>query len=120
MRGEYTVVVEDDDLIRELISRWLQEAGHRVVSAHHATSPTQGRPQLVIANVPNPQQAQPLLARLRAQYGAPILVVSARFQRGVEQSSLAANMLGADAVLPKPFTREDLLTAVALALRNRA
>ena len=59
-----------------------------------------------------PRGAQPLIDALRAVYAAPMLILSARFRRGLEGSAEAARRLGVRKVLPKPFTREEFLSAV--------
>jgi DNA-binding response OmpR family regulator len=104
----YVVVLEEDPLIRPLLERWLGEAGYRVQASAEAG---EARPALVIADVPDPRSAEALIASLR-EYAAPILVISARFRRGLAGSAEAARRLGVKKVLPKPFNREELLAAV--------
>ena len=104
-------VVETDDLIRELLVRWLGEAGHAVHACAAGDPAPEGRVRLVIANVASPRRVGPLVTSLRA-YQAPILIVSARFRRGLGASAAAARQLGVEGVLPKPFTRSELLAAV--------
>src|SRR5258707_5590681 len=104
----YVVVLEEDPLIRPLLERWLGEAGYRVGAP---VCPEDAKPALVIADVPDPQSAEALIGSLR-EYAAPILVLSARFRRGLAGSAEAARRLGVKKVLPKPFTRKELLAAV--------
>jgi DNA-binding response OmpR family regulator len=111
-RREYVAVVETDELIRELLERWLTEAGYEVLAAAQGAPARRERPSLIIANVPNPRSAQELIASLKAAYAAPVLALSARFQRGLASSRNAARSLGVRRVLPKPFTRKELLVAV--------
>jgi DNA-binding response OmpR family regulator len=103
---DFIVIQEEDELIRELMERWLAEAGYALRSAGNES------PCLVIANVPSPRGAQPLIQSLREVYAAPILVLSGRFRRGLGGSAEAARRLGVKKVLPKPFTREEFLSAV--------
>lgn len=104
----YVLVLEEDPLIRPLLERWLGEAGYGVSARAAAVN---GKPALVIADVADPQSAAALIASLR-EYAAPILVLSARFRRGLAGSAEAARRLGVEKVLPKPFNRRELLAAV--------
>jgi DNA-binding response OmpR family regulator len=113
VRGKGLIVIhEGDDLIRELLERWLGEAGYSVRAA------AEEAPCLVIADVPSPNGAQRTIEGLQAVYAAPILVLSGRFRRGLGASAEAAHRLGVRKVLPKPFTRRELLSAVHEALEG--
>jgi DNA-binding response OmpR family regulator len=112
----YVVILEEDRLIRALLERWLGEAGYRLAPAAGVASE---KPELVIADVPDPMSAEALIGSLR-EYAAPILVISARFRRGLAGSEEAAHRLGVRKVLPKPFTREELLSAVRESLEGTA
>lgn len=105
----YVVIREEDAQIRELLARWLREAGYLVAAPDAALEMT---PALVIANVPEPHSADGLIRSLKGMYAAPILALSARFRRGLAGSVEAARRLGVEKVLPKPFTRKELLAAV--------
>jgi DNA-binding response OmpR family regulator len=102
------VVLEEDGQIRELLERWLGEEGYQVM----ADARDKADPVLVIANVPEPQTAAAFIGSLQEEYAAPILILSARFRRGLAGSAEAARRLGVEKVLPKPFTRKELLAAV--------
>jgi DNA-binding response OmpR family regulator len=110
------VIVEPDDLIFELIERWLAEAGWRVASPADALA-ARLAPQLVVADISAAPSAAAAVRSLRAAYAAPIVAVSARFRRGLGGSVEAASRLDAGTVLPKPFTREELIAAVEGAMR---
>jgi DNA-binding response OmpR family regulator len=112
-RKGYILVVETDDLIRQLLERWLGEAGHAVFACAAGDPAPEGGVRLVIADVASPRRAGARIASLRAAYGAPMLVLSARFRRGLGASAAAARQLGVQKVLPKPFTRAELLAAVS-------
>ncbi len=93
----YILVVENDDLIRDLLERWLGEAGYAVIAADQGAMRAPRRadaPCLVIVNLASPRGAQPLIRSLQAVYAAPILVVSGRFRRGLAGSAEAAHRLG--------------------------
>jgi DNA-binding response OmpR family regulator len=114
------LILESDGSIRELLERWLTEAGYAVIAGdleNRDGPPTgEGTPHLVIANVSSPRGAQPFIESLQAVYAAPILVLSGRFRRGLAESAEAARRLGVKRVLPKPFTRKELLSAVGKSL----
>jgi DNA-binding response OmpR family regulator len=105
----YVVIREEDSQIRELLERWLRDAGY-LVAAPDAVLET--APALVIANVPEPHCAEGPIRALKGVYAAPILALSARFRRGLAGSAETARRLGVKKVLPKPFTRKELLAAV--------
>jgi DNA-binding response OmpR family regulator len=116
LRKGHILIVETDDLIRQLLEQWLGEAGYVVQTGASQESNTHGAlvstPDLIIVNVPDPRDAQALIGSVQVRHDAPILVVSARFRRGLWSSVAAARRIGARKVLPKPFTREELLAAV--------
>ena len=102
------MIVETDDLIRELIVRWLTEAGCAVA----AGDAQPGTVALVIVDVPNPADPGAALRALDLRHGAPVLAVSGRFRRDFVASKGAARRLGVAGTLAKPFTREELLAAI--------
>lgn len=110
---DFIAIHEDDDLIRELLERWLTEAGYSVRPVMTGESP-----RLVIADIPSPRAAPSRIEALRAVYAAPIIVLSGRFRRGLAASAETARRLGVKKVLPKPFSRGELLAAVDEALKG--
>ena len=114
------VVVEPDDLILGLLERWLGEAGYSVVARASQGLPQalgEGTPpQLVIIDVPTPRSAGRIIKSVRDEYAGPILLLSATFRRGVGTSVHVAPQLGVRHVLPKPFTRRELLAAVTASI----
>jgi DNA-binding response OmpR family regulator len=106
------VIVEPDELIRELLERWLAEAGYQTLSTAQDRILPMVKPRLVITDISNPASAGNRIEALRAAYTAPILALSARFRRGLGGSIEAARRLRVEKVLPKPFTRRQLLRAV--------
>jgi len=112
---ELILVVEPDDLILGLLERWLGEAGYAVVEEVSLTAPPVdggGEPQLVIVDVPDPLGAEEMIKSVTEEHASPILLLSARFVRGTGSSISVARQLGVRNVLPKPFTRDELLLAV--------
>ena len=117
MRRTYRIAVIDSDLLmRELAQRWLTEAGHDVVLLSWDQLSLKPGLDLIMVDFANPRSAAERVRSLRAAHPAPVLLVSGRLRRTHEPSPTLALQLGAAAVLPKPYTREELLAAVAAAL----
>jgi CheY-like chemotaxis protein len=112
------VIVEPDDLIRELLERWLGEAGYQAVLVVKNHVLPMVKPRLVITDISDPGSAGNTIEALQAAYAAPILALSARFRRGLGGSSEPAQRLHVEKVLPKPFTRQQLLRAVRETLKQ--
>lgn len=122
LRRRYRIaLIEGDALMRELARRWLGTAGHDVVlvSARQPGSPATSV-DLVMADVANLRGAVDRVQSLRAAYGAPVLLVSGRLRRSSAPSRVLALQLGAAAVLPKPYSREQLFAAIEAALAAAA
>ena len=112
------LIVEHNDLILRLLERWLGEEGYSVVAGTSQTlaqSAAAGRnPELVVIDVPTPRSAEKLIKSVREVHASPILLLSARlYRRGTDSSVSVAHQLGVRNVLPKPFTRDELLAAVS-------
>lgn len=114
------VIIEDDALMRALLTEWLTAAGYRVravAGVDGATLPTvEAVPpaDVVIVDVYMPRQlgAERLRSTRKAYPGVPIIAISGQFRAGVDYSGPAAKALGVDSVIPKPCEREALLRVV--------
>jgi len=112
------LVVDDDDAVRLLARRILQDAGYRVVEAAHGAAAlelVQADPAafaLVLTDVAMPVLDGPGLALALAELVSPppVLFMSGYADRAFVESRLAG--LGAG-FLPKPFTIAELTEAVA-------
>jgi len=112
------LVVEPNDLILGLLERWLGEAGYRVsVAASLGLLEVGGEPpHLIIIDVPTPQSAVKMISSVRETLASPIVLLSGTFRRGASSSGYAARQLGVRKILAKPFTREEVLSAVGEAI----
>lgn len=113
--GNRIAVIDRDDSVRELVCRWLVGAGHTVDA--YASPLAVGDVALVIADVASPRDARSGMTELlQSAAGVAVLLLSARFRKGQEGSVPLAEEFGVKGVLPKPFTKRQLLAAVTRAL----
>ena len=117
------LVVEENDLILRLLERWLGDEGYTVVAGNSQSLGQEvgegEEPELVIIDIPTPRNAEKTIKSAREVHAGPILLLSARFRRGTGSSISVAHQLGVRNVLPKPFTRDELLSAVSESINGR-
>jgi DNA-binding response OmpR family regulator len=116
------VIIEDDALMRSLMAEWLKAEGYRVDEVAIDELNTIAAAAVVIVDVYMPRKlgAQRLRAARKAYPDVPTIAVSTQFCPGVECSGPAAQALGVDCVIAKPFGREALLNAVRSVIGRRA
>jgi DNA-binding response OmpR family regulator len=114
------LVVDDDPALVGLIEEWLAAYGCSVAQERSREHRVGDRFDLVIVDVAFPRQGGPsLLQRIANEHpGAPMLALSSTFFASVECSGDVARSLGVASVLPKPLTREALVSAVRNLLRR--
>lgn len=113
------LVVDDDEIMRELVVDWLEGAGYRArVAASCAAALQEGAreaPALVISDMwmPGPCGGD-AIARLKKRYPRiHVIAMSGHFNSGEGFSAEAALKSGAERALAKPIERRELLRAVA-------
>jgi len=123
MADERILVVDDEDLIREIICSVLNQAGfvcHPVISGTAALSILQsdGAFSVVVSDVVmDGMDGLTLLSHIKRDYPEiPVVMVTAVHDISV---ALAAMRNGAYDYLLKPFEREQLLASVRRAVENR-
>ena len=113
------LVIDDDAILRDLVTDWLEAAGYRV---RRATSCCAGMadlsrqaPALIVSDMfmPGPCGADAIAWLKREHPGVALIAVSGHFNSGQGLSADAAIAAGADRALAKPVKRADLLRAVA-------
>jgi len=111
-------VIEADELVRELLLRWLRDEGHEAADFADV-SLLQGRVDfdVLIADLPSPRRAAEPVRLLRSVHRGAIVLVSARLRVTADRSCELARQLGVSAMLPKPFTRQELLAVLDEAMR---
>ncbi len=116
------LIVEDEAKIRELVRRYLERAGLRVLTtgsgAEAITMAADAHPDLVVLDLGLPDVPGEEVAReLRDSSDVPILMLTARSE---EPDRIAGLELGADDYVTKPFSPRELVLRVQAVLRRRA
>jgi DNA-binding response OmpR family regulator len=108
------VIMDDDALMRGLLAEWLAAEGYRVDAAARRDWRGDTPVDLVIVDVYMPRHLgnERLHAVRRAYPGVPIIAMSGQFCAGVRRAGPAAEALGVERVIAKPFGREALLEVV--------
>lgn len=123
-KPDRVLVVDDNDDIRALISTILTRAGYNPEAADGGiaalAAATRATPEMYVLDLDMPGiNGLDLCRDLKANHRthAPVLIVSANT---TADAITAAHAAGADAYLPKPFTRHDLLNLVNTLLQTTA
>lgn len=118
----HILVVDDDDRIRALLSRFLSDYGYRVSTADNAAEARARLNGLVfdllVLDVMMPGENGLDLARsIRTESAMPILMLTARAEI---EDRLAGLQTGVDDYLTKPFDPRELLLRISSILRRVA
>jgi DNA-binding response OmpR family regulator len=114
------LVVDDEPMVREVVTRYLEHDGHQVsVAADGAGALTQldqRRFDLIILDLMLPAvDGLSVLRALRARSATPVIVLTAR---GDEGDRVLGLELGADDYVVKPFSPRELAARVSSVLRR--
>jgi two-component system phosphate regulon response regulator OmpR len=122
LNDPHLLVVDDDERLRALLTRYLSSNGFRVSAAPGAGEARALMKSmafdLLILDVMMPGESGLALARsVRAGSQVPILMLTAR---GEPADRIAGLELGVDDYLPKPFEPRELLLRVSALMRRMA
>ena len=115
------LVVDDDDRLRGLLSRYLGENGFRVTTAASAAEARDRlrflQPDLMVLDVMMPGESGLALTESLRQDSSdvPVLLLTAR---GGPEDRIAGFEAGADDYLPKPFDPRELVLRIRAMLRR--
>ncbi len=120
MTGARILVIDDEVAIRRVLSANLRRHGFRIEEAETGQQALEKlasfRPDLLILDLSLPDtDGIHLIEAIRLRSVAPIIVLSVR---GGERDKVTALNLGADDYLTKPFSVEELLARLRVALRH--
>ena len=121
MNEKRVLVVDDDDSVRELLTRFLEFGEYDACSA---SSGEEGlrllydqQPDLVISDVLMPgMDGHEFCQRIREVSDVPIMMLSGQVNLEDEQEKVVKLNLGIDAFLSKPLRMMDFLDTVGLLL----
>jgi DNA-binding response OmpR family regulator len=117
------LVVEDDAVVRDVVGRYLTEAGYRVELAEDGTAGLEAaarcEPDLVVLDLLLPGTPGLQVCRaLRARDDPPAVVILSAL--GEEDDRVRGLELGADDYVTKPFSPRELVLRVGSVLRRSA
>jgi CheY-like chemotaxis protein len=117
-RSNEILVIDDDPIMRDLITDWLEAAGYKVQKATDcgsACAALERAPALVVSDMwmPGPCGAEAIRWMRQKNPGLQLIAVSGHFGSGQGCTEQAAVEAGAARALAKPVKRAELLGAVA-------
>jgi CheY-like chemotaxis protein len=113
------LVIEDDPIMREALTDWLQAAGYRLRTAADGSAGLAAVkfavPAVVVTDIHMPgTNGAAVISELKQHYPqVAVIAISGLFNSGHGLDADAALALGAARALAKPFKRADLLRAIA-------
>jgi two-component system KDP operon response regulator KdpE len=118
--GLQILVVDDEVQIRRFLKLSLETQGYQVAECATGqdalAQATRRRPDLILLDLGLPDmEGMVVLARLREWTQTPVIILSVR---AADQDKIAALDAGANDYLTKPFSIEELLARVRVALRH--
>jgi DNA-binding response OmpR family regulator len=115
------LVVDDEPIVRDVVARYLERDGHRIISAADGEEArglieSEG-PSLVVLDVmlPGDTDGLALCRWIRATSDLAVILLTAR---GDETDRIVGLELGADDYVTKPFSPRELATRVRTVLRR--
>ena len=122
MTGEQRriLVVDDEEHVRKLLQRTLEEAGYDVIAAANGQEALEKISSfdvsLVLLDIMMPGlDGFEVLERIPPDLNIPVIMLSALLDENTKIDSLG---LGADDYIEKPFSTEELLTRIKVKLRR--
>jgi DNA-binding response OmpR family regulator len=115
------LVVDDEPIVRDVVARYLERDGHRIISAADGEEARglieSEAPSLVVLDVmlPGDTDGLALCRWIRATSDLAVILLTAR---GDETDRIVGLELGADDYVTKPFSPRELATRVRTVLRR--
>ncbi|MFC2004632.1 response regulator transcription factor [Chloroflexota bacterium] len=112
------MVVDDEKSILELLTRFLESEGYRVITTSNSQSALallkEQRPDLLILDIMMPEpNGLVILHHVRQHSDVPVIILTAREEDTIVQSSI---IVGANDYVKKPFNLPELLSKIRVNL----
>ena len=116
----HILVVDDEQYVRELLKRTLEQEGYAVTLAADGSSALvrlrEHTPDLVLLDIRMPDlTGYQVLERIREQFDVPVIMLTGVLEPTVVEQSVG---LGADDYIRKPFNPRVLLARIEAKLRR--
>jgi DNA-binding response OmpR family regulator len=120
MAGRRVLVVDDEPMVRDVLTRYLRLEGFEVTTADDGEAAltvfTAERPDLVLLDLMLPRiDGLEVFRRMRASSATPVIMLTAR---GEETDRVVGLELGADDYVTKPFSPREVIARVRAVLRR--
>ena len=120
MNEGYVLVVDDDPIVRDVLSRYLARGGFKVATAEDGEAAVAAfeaqRPDLVLLDLMLPRiDGFGVFDVIRSNGSTPVIMLTAK---GEEADRIAGLDLGADDYVAKPFSPKEVLARVRAVLRR--
>jgi len=118
LNAKRILVIDDEDLIRQVIKEMLEVEGYVVTTAANGKEGLQlyrrDLPDLIITDIfmPEMEGLETIRALQKDSAKVKIIAISGGGERGMTSFLSYAKRFGALRTLQKPFSREDLITSV--------
>jgi len=118
----HVLVVDDEPIVRDVVSRYLVRSGFSVGSAADGEAALeafeQEAPDLVLLDLMLPRiDGIEVFRRMRSRATTPVIMLTAK---GTESDRIAGLELGADDYVAKPFSPREIVARVRAVLRRAA
>ncbi|MGH2808473.1 MAG: response regulator [Actinomycetota bacterium] len=122
MNEGLVLVVDDDPIVRDVLSRYLSRGGFRVATAEDGEAAVAAfrshQPDLVLLDLMLPRlDGFEVFEAIRGVDSTPVIMLTAR---GEESDRIAGLEFGADDYVSKPFSPKEVLARVHAVLRRAA
>jgi DNA-binding response OmpR family regulator len=119
-RGHRVLVVDDEPIVVDVLTRYLTREGFEVATAHDGQEAVDAfprfRPDLVLLDLMLPRvDGLEAFRRMRDQDSVPVIMLTAR---GEETDRVVGLELGADDYVSKPFSPREIVARVRAVLRR--